>query len=129
MPKKPKSNLVKMLKGERSSRIKQHPTMPLLKKLPKVPTDLDADAKRFWYKQGKILIRNRVLTEADILAFTYMCRIHSTLKKMVPTQRHYPSLFKILMNLFYDFGMGPKGRIDLKVQPPKKHSPSSQFIQ
>ena len=52
----------------------REPSFPVPEKLPAPPDFLCREAKREWKQLGPILLERRVLTEADLSAFTVLCQ-------------------------------------------------------
>ena len=121
----------------------------LERKAPPCPDHLDTMAKREWKRLVKILLRTRVLTEADGLALANLCQAWSTLVKaqtklnesglLLKTPSGYIQQSPLLgivnnctdtvVKLSREFGLTPSSRSRLEVPPePKPESKTMQLI-
>lgn len=112
----------------------------LERKAPPCPDHLDDAAKREWKRLVKILLRTRVLTEADGLALANLCQAWSTLVKaqtklnesglLLKTPSGYIQQSPLLgivnnctdtvVKLSREFGLTPSSRGRLEVPPEPK---------
>jgi P27 family predicted phage terminase small subunit len=110
---------------------------PSQPKPPTCPDHLDADAKREWKRLVKLLLRMRVLTDADGLALANLCQAWSTLVKaqiklnetglLLKTPSGYVqqspllgivnSCIDTVLKLSREFGLTPSSRGRLQVEP------------
>ncbi|MBK5292166.1 MAG: phage terminase small subunit P27 family [Acidobacteriia bacterium] len=104
---------------------------------PKCPKHLDAEARREWRRMVPILIRMRLLTEANQYLLANLCQSFSTLAKAqqklseTGLLRKTPSGYlqqnpmlsvvngciEIIANLSREFGLTPRSRIRLQAGP------------
>lgn len=119
------------------------------RKAPSCPDHLDADARKEWKRLVKMLLRIRILTEADGIALANLCQAWSTLVRaqiklnesglLLKTPSGYVQqspLLGIVNNcvdtvtkLSREFGLTPSARSRLQVEPePRADSPTSKFI-
>ena len=109
----------------------------LERKAPSCPDHLDAEAKREWKRLVKMLLRVRILTEADGLALANLCQTWSTLVKaqtklnesglLLKTPSGYIQQSPLLgivnnctekvVKLSREFGLTPSSRSRLHVPP------------
>lgn len=77
----PKPTAIRMLEGNRSRRpLNDSEPRPDVR-APRCPKHLDADAKREWKRLVPILVRMKVLTEADSHCLANLCQAASTLAR------------------------------------------------
>jgi P27 family predicted phage terminase small subunit len=121
----------------------------LERKAPACPDHLDAEAKREWKRLVKLLLRTRVLTEADGLALANLCQAWSTLVKaqkklnesglLLKTPSGYVQQSPLLgivnnctekvVKLSREFGLTPSSRSRLEVPPePKPETAMGRFL-
>jgi P27 family predicted phage terminase small subunit len=121
----------------------------LERKAPECPDHLDETAKREWKRMVKLLLRTRVLTEADGLALANLCQAWSTLVKaqtklnesglLLKTPSGYIQQSPLLgivnnctdtvVKLSREFGLTPSSRSRLEVPPePRPESKTMQLI-
>ncbi|MGA1373028.1 MAG: phage terminase small subunit P27 family [Pseudomonadales bacterium] len=118
----------------------------LERKSPVCPDHLDAEAKREWKRLVKLLLRTRVLTEADGHALANLCQAWSTLVKaqtklnesglLLKTPSGYVQQSPLLgivnnctekvVKLSREFGLTPSSRSRLEV-PPEPKSKTGRF--
>jgi len=119
------------------------------RKAPTCPDHLDADAQKEWKRLVKMLLRIRVLTEADGIALANLCQAWSTLVKaqmklnesglLLKTPSGYVqqspllgivnSCVDIITKLSREFGLTPSSRCRLEVTPePKAETPMGRFL-
>lgn len=122
----------------------------LERKAPSCPDHLDAEARREWKRLVKMLLRVRILTEADGLALANLCQTWSTLVKaqaklnesglLLKTPSGYIQQSPLLgivnnctekvVKLSREFGLTPSSRSRLQVPPePKQESRMGRFLQ
>jgi P27 family predicted phage terminase small subunit len=107
------------------------------RKAPACPDHLDADAKREWKRLVKLLLRLRILTDADGMVLANLCQAWSTLVKaqvkmnetglLLKTPSGYVQQSPLLgivnsctdtvMKLSREFGLTPSSRGRLQVEP------------
>lgn len=112
----------------------------LERKAPSCPDHLDAEARREWKRLVKMLLRVRILTEADGLALANLCQAWSTLVKaqtklnesglLLKTPSGYIQQSPLLgivnnctekvVKLSREFGLTPSSRSRLQVPPEPK---------
>jgi P27 family predicted phage terminase small subunit len=121
----------------------------LERKAPSCPDHLDAAAKKEWKRLVKILLRVRILTEADGLALAILCQAWSTLVKaqtklsesglLLKTPSGYIQQSPLLgivnnctekvVKLSREFGLTPSSRSRLEVPPePKPESKMGRIL-
>ena len=75
---KPKPTRVKLLTGNPGKRPlnerEPQPALPL--SVPKPPRHLSADGRKEWFRVGNMLLRTRVLTEADLTALSAYATVY-----------------------------------------------------
>ena len=122
----------------------------LERKAPSCPDHLDAEARREWKRLVKMLLRVRILTEADGLALANLCQAWSTLVKaqtklnesglLLKTPSGYIQQSPLLgivnnctekvVKLSREFGLTPSSRSRLQVPPePKPETRMGRFLQ
>ena len=88
---------LKELRGTaRADRINNSEPRPqVLDTLPRPPKQLTRHARHYWRKIGRLLIRMRVLTEADLVALRMLCmylgqidEINEIMEQLPPAQRY-----------------------------------------
>jgi len=72
---------VRLLRGNPGKRAINHLEPQPERKAPRCPDHLDAEAKKEWKRLSRMLLRIRVLTEADGMALANLCQAWSTLVK------------------------------------------------
>lgn len=107
-------------------------------KAPRCPDYLDSEAKREWRKLAPILLRMRVLTEADYHSLANLCQAVSTMMKAQKKLNETGLLFKTpsgyvqqspllgivnssvdtITKLSREFGLTPAARVRLVVDSP-----------
>jgi P27 family predicted phage terminase small subunit len=121
----------------------------LQQKAPQCPDHLDAEAKRQWKQLTKMLLRIRVLTEADGLVLANLCQAWSTLVGaqtklkesglLLKTPSGYVQQSPLLgivnnctdtvIKLSREFGLTPSSRSRLEVTPePRPESKMAQIM-
>ena len=60
--------------------------------IPKIPSHIDKEAKKEWRRIAPMLLRNRVLTEADYMALANLCQAWATLIRLQGLLNDAPSL-------------------------------------
>jgi P27 family predicted phage terminase small subunit len=119
------------------------------RKAPVCPDHLDADAKREWKRLVKLLLRLRILTDADGMVLANLCQAWSTLVKaqvkmnetglLLKTPSGYVQQSPLLgivnsctdtvMKLSREFGLTPSSRGRLQVEPePQPESKMGQLL-
>jgi P27 family predicted phage terminase small subunit len=119
------------------------------RKAPACPDHLDTDAKREWKRLVKLLLRLRILTDADGMVLANLCQAWSTLVKaqvkmnetglLLKTPSGYVQQSPLLgivnsctdtvMKLSREFGLTPSSRGRLQVEPePKPESKMGRLL-
>ena len=77
----PQPTVITKLKGNPGKRpLNKHEPKPEIV-LPHCPEFLDKDARKEWNRLAPILLRMKVLTEADYIALASLCQAYSTMVK------------------------------------------------
>lgn len=133
----PEPTALKLHRGNQSKRPLNHWEPQPLPMPPTCPTHLDTEAKKEWRRLVKILMRMRVLTEADRMALASLCQAWSTMSKaqqklnetgmLLKTPSGYVqqnplisivnSCMETVTRLSREFGLTPASRTRLHVGP------------
>ena len=89
------------------------------------PKHLTAEAKEFWTNHSKRLIRAGLLTEAEKETFALCCEVYKQLRNCDPTldaksALRWQSSVKQFVVLAKQFGLLPKDRLKMKLEPDEK---------
>ncbi len=78
MAPRPKPTRLKILAGNPGKRRlnEREPQLPIPTELPQPPMPLSRVARKEWVRTGGLLLRSRVLTEADLTAFAAYCVVY-----------------------------------------------------
>lgn len=135
----PEPTAIKLLKGNPGKRkLNQNEPTPLIT-LPHCPAYLDADARTEWDRLAPILVRMKVLTEADYIALASLCQAYSTMMKAQEQLNRSGILFKTpsgyvqqspligivnnctekIVTLCREFGLTPSARSRVQVSQPE----------
>jgi len=122
-----KSRKLKVLNGNPSGRPLRNEAVPR-PQAPKIPAELDREARKTWRELGPKLEKLGLLTELDGNSFAALCVIRSRLiqigknisackdvgefKSLTRSERQYLTLFR---SYAAEFGLCPRGRIGLAV--------------
>jgi hypothetical protein len=99
--------------------------LPTLDRVPDAPDWLpNAHAMKEWERLAPVLVNNRLLTDAGLMAFGHLCALHGKLVQLwaageSPTG-HLLSQYRALIN---DFGLTPvaQGKVKLAGDKPKEN--------
>lgn len=135
----PKPTALRILEGNPGKRPLNH-REPNPGGVPQCPRHLDAHARREWRRLLPILLRMRVLTEADYIALANLCQTYSTMVQaqeqlskaglLYKSQSGYIQQSPLLSivntcvetinKLCREFGLTPSSRCRLTVNPDEK---------
>lgn len=90
----PTPTAIKLLRGNPGKRkLSSNEPKPIIT-LPHCPSYLDEDARTEWGRLAPILVRMKVLTEADYIALASLCQTYSTMVKAQEQLNKSGILFK-----------------------------------
>jgi len=130
---KPQPTALKILKGEtRTERLNKNEPKPQ-PIMPECPMELVGYARETWDKQGPILVRLGILTEADGMAFAALCKewaryvelsdnrelvqtFETGARQVAPEVSASHKCLTQLIKLFGAFGLTPSSRASLSIK-------------
>lgn len=144
----PKPTVIRRMEGNRSRRpYNENEPQPRVAQ-PKCPEHLDEDARKEWRRLVRILMRIRVLTEADGIALGNLCQAYSTMiraqKKlnesglMMKTPSGYVqqspligiinSSMHTITALVREFGLTPASRTRIQTVEPEQRLSNAELM-
>ena len=130
---RPQPTALKILKGEtRKERLNLNEPKPQ-PVMPECPMELEGYARETWDKQGPVLVRLGILTEADGMAFAALCKewsryvglsdnkelvqtFETGARQVAPEVSASHKCLTQLIRLFAEFGLTPSSRARLSIR-------------
>ena len=144
----PKPTEIRRLEGNMSRRpYNENEPRPRLA-IPKCPDHLDEEARKEWRRLSRILLRTRVLTEADGIALANLCQAYSTMTRaqkklnqsglMMKTPSGYlqqspligiiNSSMHTITALLREFGLTPASRTSIQTVEPEQRLSNAELM-
>ena len=147
---KPKPTALKRLQGNPGRRPlpENEPEPQALKSMPRAPSYLDVEGRKFWKEIGAELLEVGLITELDLSAFAACCVAYSRWRQaqkdlngadliyttdtgfkrpnpVISIERNY---FDEMLKMLCQFGLTPSSRVGLKVEPKKEEDALDKLL-